>query len=156
MIEEIRNRPVSVRDLITGTVMIVVGLVAYFEALSFDEASRLFPAVTAGLLVATGLGVAFHAFFKPASHERRLHAIRTPLLAALVIAAWAVAITRGGGFIFPTFLMQLALFLIAGIRNWKMLLSIAALIAALAYLLFVVLLDVPIPASRFSTVLLGF
>ena len=156
MTEQNKKRLVSGRDFLTGSIMLIVGLLACFEARSFDEASRLFPAVTAALLAAAGFFVALLAIVRPVVREPQPHSIDTPLLAALTIAVWAAAVNHGAGFIAPTFLMQLALFRIAGIRDGKILVSVAALVAGLAYLLFVVLLNVPLPPSLWPSVFQGF
>lgn len=153
---EQNGRPaVSYRDLAAGAVMFMVGAAAGYQALGFDDVSRLFPAVTAALLAAAGLAIVVHAVMRP-GEQRQEPGIGASLLACLAIAAWAIAFSTGAGFSVPTFLLQLALLRLAGVRNKLTLLVSAAIVTALAYLLFVALLDVPLPPSWLPAPLQGF
>jgi hypothetical protein len=74
----------------------------------------------------------------------------------MIIAAWAAAFSGGAGFVLPTFLMQVGLLWMAGLRRPAYIAGIAVLVTTLAYLLFVVLLDIPLPQSLLPSVLQGF
>ena len=65
-----------------------------------------------------------------------------------VLIVWSIALSLGGGFALPTFVMQISLLALCGVRRPWILLSVAAIVTSIAYLLFAVALDVPLPASR--------
>ena len=116
----------------------------------------MFPLIVAMLLAVTGTAIAIHAVLKPNYDEAAQNKFGSVIVAALIVAAWAVAFSSGAGFILPTFAMQAALIWLTGLRGPIQVLGIAALITALAYLLFVTLLDVPLPPSLLPGVLEGF
>ena len=116
----------------------------------------MFPMVVALLLALTGTAIAIHAVLKPNYDEASQHKFGSVIVAALIVAAWAVAFSGGAGFVLPTFAMQVALIWLTGLRRPVHVVLIAALITALAYLLFVRLLDVPLPPSLLPGVLEGF
>lgn len=107
----------------------------------------MFPLVVAILLAVTGTAIAIHAVLKPSPDEAAQHKFASVILAALIVAAWAMAFSAGAGFVVPTFAMQAALIWLTGLRRPIRVVGIAALITTLAYLLFVNLLDVPLPPS---------
>lgn len=127
--------------------LLVTGVVAAYFAVDFDTESRMFPLVVAILLVVTGAAIAIHSVLKPNDDEASQHKLGSVIVAALIVAAWAVAFSGGAGFVLPTFAMQVALIWLTGLRRPIHVVGIAALITALAYLLFVSLLDVPLPPS---------
>jgi hypothetical protein len=141
------------RDISAGALLLVTGGIAAYGAVDFDNESRMFPLVVAILLAVTGAAIAIHAVLKPDSNEASQHKFGSVMLAALIVAAWAVAFANGAGFVLPTFAMQAALIWLTGVRRPFHVLGIAALITALAYLLFVSLLDVPLPPSFLPGVL---
>ena len=116
----------------------------------------MFPLVVAILVAVTEAAIAIHAALKPNSAETSQHKFSSVILAALIVAAWAVAFSGGAGFILPTFAMQTALIWLTGVRRPFHVVGIAALITTLAYLLFVSLLDVPLPPSLLPGPLEGF
>ena len=136
--------------------MLFTGTVSAYVALDFDAESRMFPLIVAMLLAVTGTAIAIHAVLKPNYDEAAQNKFGSVIVAALIVAAWAVAFSSGAGFILPTFAMQAALIWLTGLRGPIQVLGIAALITALAYLLFVTLLDVPLPPSLLPGVLEGF
>lgn len=69
--------------------------------------------------------------------------IRFPLFIFLVIAAYIVLFDLIGYFI-PTAIMMVALMLILKVRNWKIIVFVPAGILALIYLLFVIVLKIPL------------
>ena len=150
------KRPIVRNDVVTGGVLAAVGLLATFQALGFDAESRLFPAITSGLLAAVGIAIVILAIYRPDKTVRVAHGAGTTPMACVVIACWAIALGGGAGFLLPTFFMQAFLLRLAGIRRLPVLVGVAALVALLAYLMFVVLLDIPMPASRLPAMLQGF
>ena len=144
------------RDVSTGALLLVTGVVAAYVALDFDTESRMFPLVVAMLLAVTGTAIAVHAVLKPDYDEAAQRKFSSVIVAALIVAAWAVAFSVGAGFLLPTFAMQAALIWLTGLRRPIHVVGIAALITALAYLLFVSLLDVPLPPSLLPGALEGF
>ncbi|MBT5218577.1 MAG: hypothetical protein HOM16_03710, partial [Woeseia sp.] len=78
------------------------------------------------------------------------------LLAAAIVTAWAAAFSGGMGFVLPTFVMQASLLWITGVRRPAHIAFIAVLVTALAYMLFVKLLDIPMPTSLLPNALQGF
>lgn len=135
-------------DLLIGAVLTGIGVWALWEATGFDDRSRTYPMIVAGLLAVSSASMACLSFVR---NQQQL-ALAGPLLAALpaggVIAAWAAALSFGLGFLLPTLLMQIALLWLGGIRGAIRILAYAVLITAAAYGLFVVGLDVPLPRSR--------
>ena len=135
-------------DLWIGAVLTGIGVWALWEATSFDDRSRTYPMIVAGLLAVSSASVACLSFVR----SQPQLALDGPLLAALpaggVIAAWAAALSFGLGFLLPTLLMQIALLWLGGIRGAIRILVYAVLITAAAYGLFVVGLEVPLPRSR--------
>jgi len=152
----LRIRSIQKRDTIAGVLLFLIGLLASLQALEFDAASRMFPLSVAGLLAASGLGIAVGSLCRPAHPEGPAQTMTGVILAALIIAAWALALSHGGGFLIPTFVMQVLLLRVSGIRRPAYRVGIAVLVATFAYLLFVVLLKIPLPPSRLSAVLQGF
>jgi hypothetical protein len=152
----LRIRSIHKRDTIAGVLLFLIGLLASLQALGFDAASRMFPLSIAGLLAASGLGIAIGSLRRPAHPEDPAQPMAGVILAALIIAAWALALAHGGGFLIPTFIMQVLLLRVTGIRRPAYLVGIALLVATFAYLLFVVLLEIPLPPSRLPAVLPGF
>lgn len=150
------NKRIDRRDVSAGAVLLVAGGLAAYIAVDFDDESRMFPLVVALLLAITGAAIAIHAILKPISSAAPQHKIGSVILAALIVTAWAIAFSAGAGFILPTFAMQAALIWLSGIRQPLYVAGIAALITVLAYLLFVSLLDVPLPPSFLPGALEGF
>lgn len=144
------------RDVSAGVLLLVTGVIAATVAVDFDDESRMFPLIIGILLAATGAAIAIHAVLKPNSVEASQHKFRSVIVAALIVAAWAVAFSGGAGFVLPTFAMQAALIWLTGVRRPVHVVGTAALITALAYLLFVSLLDVPLPPSLLPGALEGF
>ena len=133
----------------TGGVIALAGLLALLLALDFDVASRAFPAVISALLALAGFAVVGMAVAKPREMATDLHGIGSAGLACLAAGEEHRAQAAGGaGFIVPTFLLQIALLLLTGVRRRGYLLAVAAFVTGLAYLGFIVLLDVPLPPSR--------
>ncbi len=119
-------------------------------AFDFDAASRVFPATLAGLLTLVGLALVATSFWRDnrRSPNGGFHAA---IAAATVSMAWAAAVSFGGGFLVPTFLMQFALLWLSGIRRLWITATCAILITAAAYVLFAILLNVPLPAAHLPT-----
>ena len=156
MPEPEKKRAVSRNDVITGWILVAVGLLAVIQALDFDSASRMFPAATSGLLAIVGLAIAILAVIRPGKTARVAHGAAAAALACVVIAFWAIALSWGAGFVIPTFIMQVFLLRLTGLRRMPALIGIAALVTTFAYLMFVVLLDVPLPSSRLPAMLQEF
>ena len=144
------------RDVAAGALLLITGVVAAYLAIDFDAESRMFPMVVALLLALTGTAIAIHAVLKPNYDKASQHKFGSVIVAALIVAVWAVAFSGGAGFVLPTFAMQVALIWLTGLRRPVHVVLIAALITALAFLLFVSLLDVPLPPSLLPGVLEGF
>lgn len=144
------------RDVAAGVLLLLTGVVAAYVALGFDAESRMFPLVVSLLLAVTGTAIAIHAVLKPGFDEASQRKFGSVIVAALIVAAWAVAFSAGAGFLLTTFAMQAALIWLTGVRRPGHVVGVAALITALAYLLFVSLLDVPLPPSLLPGTLEGF
>ena len=135
-------------DVWIGAVVCGVGLWAAWQAGDFDENSRTYPIILAGLLAALGICVSVMGFLKTAPPIAMAAAMGVALPGGVVIAAWAAALGVGLGFLLPTLVMQVALLWLGGVRGGLRILSYAVLITAVAYGLFGVALDVPLPDSR--------
>ncbi|MGB5735436.1 MAG: tripartite tricarboxylate transporter TctB family protein, partial [Thiohalocapsa sp.] len=70
--------------------------------------------------------------------------------------AWAALFMGGGGFVLPTFIMQAALLRVGGMRRPAAIVAVSTAVTAAAYLLFVALLDIPLPNSLLPDSLQGF
>lgn len=136
--------------MFAGIAVCGVGLTAMTLAFDFDTASRVFPATLAGLLTLAGLALIAMSFWR---NNRRSPngGFRAATAVATVSMAWAAAVSFGGGFLVPTFLMQFALLWLTGIRKLWLTATCAMLITAAAYVLFAILLNVPLPAARLPT-----
>ena len=144
------------RDVSAGALLLVAGAIAARLALGFDAESRMFPLVVALLLAVTGTAIAIHAVLKPGRNAASRHKLGSVIVAVLIVAAWAAAFSAGAGFLLPTFAMQAGLIWLTGLRRPGHVVGIAALITTFAYLLFVSLLDVPLPPSMLPGALEGF
>ena len=156
MSQQTNQRPVARSELFTGSVIAAVGFLAVYQALGFDAASRMFPAVASGLLALVGAAISVLAIVRPDDTVKVVRGCRVVVLACVVIAFWAIALNGGAGFVIPTFTMQVFLLRLTGLHRWSMLIGVAALVTTLAYLLFVVLLEVPLPPSRLPPMLEAF
>jgi hypothetical protein len=144
------------RALATGALLAVVGGAAALQALAFDQESRMFPLVVATLLGITGIAIAAQTLLRPKAGTASGDTTRGVLVAVLLIGLWAAAFGAGAGFVLPTFALQTSLLWLTGVRRPGYIASVAALVTAFAYLLFVVLLDIPLPPSFLPGVLQEF
>ena len=135
-------------DLWIGAVLTGIGVWAFWEATGFDDRSRTYPMIVAGLLAVSSASMACLSFVRTQDQLALAGPLRAALPAGGVIAAWAAALSFGLGFLLPTLLMQIALLWLGGIRGAIRILVYAVLITAAAYGLFVVGLEVPLPRSR--------
>lgn len=124
--------------------------------MTFDGESRFFPLAVAVALIFTGIAILVRALLKHQGAAAIKIKYRSVLLAVVIIAVWAAAFSGGLGFILPTFCMQALLLWVTGQRRFTHIAFIAAGVTALAYGLFVILLDVPMPASILPDVLQGY
>lgn len=132
----------------TGLLLGVVGLAAAWLARSFDDESQAFPLVVALLLAISGVAIVAQAVVSNLSLPKRHGGGFYVSAAVIAIAAWAAAFGGGLGFLMPTFFLQCLMLWIAGLRRILLIIGLAALITALAQLLFINLLHVPLPASN--------
>ena len=153
------RRALNSGELLTGALLLVLGVAAALEARGFDEASRTFPLITAALLAIAGCGIAGHGLVRAAGSAGSGHAAGSGInvfVAVIILVLWALAFVGGAGFVLPTLLMQAVLLGSCGIRRPGMVAGFSIAITTLAYLLFVVLLDIPLPDSRLPAALQGF
>jgi len=141
-----QNSGVDRRDVVAGVLLAMIGTTAALQAQAFDDESRLFPMFVSMLLAFTGVSIAAHAVLKPVNRIFSQH-ISSVVVAALIFSAWALAFTVGAGFVMPTFFSQAALLWLGGLRRPAIVIGIAASVTLLAWLLFVALLDIPLPPS---------
>lgn len=136
-------------DAIAGVLLLIFGVAAAWQATGFDAESRSFPLIVSGLVGLAGLAILATAGVRAKGNPVGPEASGGPVaLAVLAIVAWILAMTFGAGFVLPTFALQLLLLSITGVRGRLALPATAATITALAYLLFVVVFDIPMPPSR--------
>jgi hypothetical protein len=152
----IKKSKFDFRSSVTGALLTVVGGLASFRALSFDGESRFFPLAVALALAVTGTAILVHALLTQRAVASSAEKYTAVLLAAAIVTAWATAFSGGMGFVLPTFVMQASLLWITGVRRPVHIAFIAVLVTALAYMLFVKLLDIPMPASLLPNALQGF
>lgn len=137
-------------DFWIGLILAVVGALALHLALGFDAASRPFPVAVSALLTLSGLGLFLRCLRGGRRRPLPGREIGVVALCALLLALWALALGAGLGFALSTFVLQAALLWLSGQRRPLRLLPLAALITAVTYLLFVVLLEVRLPRSFLS------
>lgn len=135
-------------DVWIGAVICGVGVWAAWQTTGFDERSSTYPMILGGLLAALGAGVSVMGFLKTSPPIAMAAAMGIALPGGAVIAAWAGALGLGLGFLLPTLGMQIALLWLGGVRGGLRILSYALLITVVAYGLFGVALDVPLPDAR--------
>lgn len=127
--------------------MILIGGVAALQARAFDDESRMFPLFVSLLLALTGIAIAAHSVLRPAANRTFAGKGSSVILAVLIFAAWAAAFAGGLGIVAPTFVSQAALLWLGGLRRPAIIVGTAAVVTLLAYLLFIALLDIPLPPS---------
>ncbi len=150
------RRNVARVDIVTGIVLAIAGSAALLAALDFDAESRMFPALASALLALAGVAIVGLGVLRPGVSKRVAHSVGLATLACLAIGGWAGAFAAGLGFVGPTFVLQLLLLLLAGERRILPLLAVATVVTGLAWLAFVVVLDVPMPPSVLPPFLEGF
>ncbi len=148
----------DMRGLTAGAVLVIVSGTAAFHALTFDADSRMFPLTVAALLAMTGAGLILNSLVSRGGGGAVMlvRSNRPAVFTAAIIAVWATLFAGGAGFVLPTFLMQVALLYLAGLRRPAYIAATAILVTAVAYLLFVVLLDIPMPPSLLPPVFQDF
>lgn len=142
-------------DFWVGLILICVGGFALYKATGFDASSRVFPAVVSGLLALSGLALllrCLHAGLARPLPTRELSAI---VLCVVLMGGWAAALGAGVGFAVATFALQAGLLWLSGQRDPVRLVLFAALVTAVTYLLFVMVLDVRLPRSYLSFIAPG-
>lgn len=144
------------RGITAGILLVIAGGAAAFHALTFDADSRMFPLTVATLLAVTGAGIIVNAAINRASSIMLASNTWPAVVAAAIIAVWAAAFSGGAGFMLPTSMMQAALLYLAGLRRPVYIAGTAVLVTTSAYLLFVVLLDIPMPPSLLPAVFQDF
>ncbi|MEM9209132.1 MAG: tripartite tricarboxylate transporter TctB family protein [Pseudomonadota bacterium] len=150
------RRHLSRVDIVAGAALAIVGSAALVAALGFDAESRLFPALASGCLALAGLATLGLGVSRPGESGTVVGRLGVAALAVFSIGVWAGLFGAGLGFVLPTFLLQIALLSLAGVRRLPFLLAVAAAVTGLAYVAFVVVLDVPLPASILPAALEGF
>ncbi len=140
----------------TGFLLAVAGGLASLRALSFDGESQSFPMAVAAALAVTGAAILVHSLLTQRAVASSAEKYTAVLLAAVVVAVWAAAFSGGLGFVLPTFFMQASLLWITGLRRPAHIAFTAVLVTVLAYVLFVKLLDIPMPASLLPDALQDF
>jgi len=144
------------RSAVTGLLLTLIGSLAAYRALSFDGESQFFPLAVAAALAVTGAAILVYSFFIQKAEILFAEKYTAVLLAAAIVAAWAAAFSGGMGFVLPTFVMQVSLLWVTGLRRPTHIVFTAVLVTTLAYVLFVKLLDIPMPISLLPDALQGF
>lgn len=147
MAQPTNHQRISLTGLVTGLLLGSVGFAAAWLAQGFDDQSRGFPLVVATLLAISGIAITAQAMIGNVELPKPRGGSLSVAAAVIAIGAWAAAFGGGLGFLLPTFLLQGLLLWLAGLRRIVLVLGLAAVITALAQLMFINLLDVPLPAS---------
>ena len=147
MTEPVETRPAGRPGLIAGPVLLVLGSLAAWLATDFDAESRPFPLALGGLVAVSGVGILVQAFVSVRRDTFRPDGQAQVLVAVVLMGLWALAFGSGLGFVMPTFGLQLGLLWLSGVRAPLRVTGLAAVITLLAWLLFVFLLDIPLPPS---------
>lgn len=133
--------------LLTGAALLLVGCIAAWLALGFDTESRAFPLGLSILLALSGAGIVTQSQLGLPGAAPRTAGQASVASAVILLAAWGLAFASGLGFVLPTFLLQAGLLWTGGVRSARRLLPLAMAITIAAWLLFVFVLDVPLPSS---------
>jgi len=133
--------------LIAGILLAVIGAVAAWQALGFDDQSRGFPLGLSTLLALTGLGIAAQSVAGAGPSSLGAYGQGNVAAAVLLLALWTLAFTLGVGFVLPTLILMGGLLWLCGLRRPAPLAAVAAVITLAAWLLFVAVLDIPLPVS---------
>lgn len=132
-------------DLWVGLVLALLGAAAAWIASGFDDSSRGYPLGLSLFLLALGVVVIINAVRGSGAQASFGLAIQVVIPAATIIVLWIVGLTSGFGYLASTFLMQMAFLTICGVRKMGHVLTFAALISGVSYLVFFVLLGVRLP-----------
>ena len=106
-----------------------------------------FPRLLAGLLIACAAGLAIRAWRKGARAEA---GTRIPRLGVWIAVAWIAAFLLAWprlGTVLSVPLLVVGLMWLTGERSWRTLVSVPLAFAGFVYLVFMVLLGVPLPAG---------
>ena len=133
--------------LVAGILLAIIGVAAAWLALGFDDDSRPFPLGLATLLALVGLAIAAKAVVDSGESSRRPRGQGAVAVAVGLLSTWGLAFTLGAGFLLPTFGLMAGLLYICGVRRPATLLLLAVAISVAAWILFVALLDIPLPPS---------
>mgnify|MGYP000038252415 FL=1 len=139
----------------TGVILFAFAAGAACLAMSFDPTSRTFPLVVSIIMMIAGGGIFLQAL---SSHEHRplpLHEFGTIGLAVIAIVLWGLGLAFGLGFLLSTIALMMAMLWLSGLRTPLRALVISSVIAAVAYGLFVMVLNVHLPSSFLSFIAPG-
>lgn len=150
-----RRQVLAEVDLWIGVLLVGAGAFALYQAAGFDNASRNFPLIVAGLLTCSGLVLVLRCLSGGLKTPLKCHELLPIACAIGLLALWITALKYGLGFVISTFLMQLGLFRLAGERRILRAILIAALVSAASYLIFALVLDVRLPRSFLSFIATG-
>ena len=136
-------------DTWAGLALVLVGGLAGSMAREFDAISRPYPMALSLLLVGLGVLLIGKVLIGKAQHVSFAVPAQAALAATVIIALWIGAVSVGFGYLLPTFVMQFAFLLICGVRGPGKAAMIAAAVAGVSYLAFILGLGVRMPASLF-------
>nr|WP_272213329.1 tripartite tricarboxylate transporter TctB family protein [Marinicella sp. W31]MDC2879278.1 tripartite tricarboxylate transporter TctB family protein [Marinicella sp. W31] len=143
-------------DLWTGIVLTLLGAGAAWLATGFDTASRPFPLIVSLVLASCGLMIFLRALVSGKGQALPFHDFGIVALAAFLIVLWGLALKAGVGFAITTVLFLMAIFRLAGLRRPGRSLGLAVAITLVIYGIFVLVLNVHLPASFLSFIAPGF
>ena len=143
------------REAYSGFFFLVLAVLAIVESLrmgtgTMKEPGAGFLSLSMGLVIAVFSLVLIIRGWKPEPGSRPVKHSVTTIIALLALFAYSLIMDRIG-FVIATFLLVTVLFHLAEHRRWWVLLGMSALVTAVAYLLFGVVLKVYFPEGMLGS-----
>ena len=137
-------------DVWVGVSFIVIGGAAAWLASGFDAMSRNYPIALSVALIALGAVLIAKASRQALETVPFRVSGQVALVTTLTLGGWIVALTGGLGYLLPTFAMQIVFALLCGVKGYRKVALIAAVITGVSYLAFIIGLGVRLPAPLTS------
>lgn len=134
-----------------GATFVALGLAAAWGATAYSGASGVYPMVLGCLLALTGFVVAIKAMRTTAAGDRVLIDAPIKFYTTVLVCVGYVALVVPLGFFSSSFLLMFFLPFALGFRRHIYALSVAAVFTGTVYLVFVVLLERPLPREALFT-----
>lgn len=149
------GRKIADTDVATGAVLTLFGAGAGWMATGFDPTSRNFPLIVSGVLLLCGVAILLRALTVAGTRPLPLQDFGLIGLATGAVILWGLALSARAGFALSTFGLVLAMLWLSGMRQLGRGSVLSALISAVLFVIFVLLLNVHLPPSVLSFIAPG-